>query len=56
MGTLMDRMRGISMVEGGEEVIIGGEIGKGNRVGKFDLLGNEVCSGYQSVACSIERV
>ena len=56
MGTLMDRMKGISMVEGGEEVIIGDEIGKGNKVGKFDLVGNEVCSGYQSVECSIERV
>ena len=55
MGTSTERMRGISTVDGGEEVTTGGEIDKRDRVGKEELLGGGVCSGIQSSACSGER-
>ena len=51
----MDRTGGISIV-GEEEVTMEEEIGKGDREGKFDLLSKGVCSGYQSVVCSVERM
>ena len=50
----MERTGGISIVGGGEEVTIE-EIGKGDRVGKSELLGKEVYVGNQGSACSMER-
>ena len=44
----MDRTGGISIIGGGEEVTPGDKIDKGDGVGKSDLLGDGVCSGYQS--------
>ena len=51
----MDRIGGISIIGGGKEVTTGGEIGKEDRVGKSEVLGDGVCSGYQRMACSVER-
>ena len=49
----MDRMEGISIVGRGEEVV-SGEIDKGDRVGKTELLGGGVCLGNHRLACSVK--
>ena len=41
----MERTGEISIVGGGEEVTMGGEMDRGDRVGKEELLGGRVCSG-----------
>ena len=48
-------MGGISIVGGGEVVTMEEDMGKGDGVGKSDLLSEGVCLGYQSVACSVGR-
>ena len=53
-GMLMERTGGISIVGGGEDITIE-EMGKGDRVGKSELLGDRVCMENQSSACSVER-
>ena len=55
MGMLTNRMGGISIVDGGEEVTTEGEIDKRDRVEKSNLFGDGVCIRYQSVACLVER-
>ena len=45
MRTLTYRMGRISIVGSSEEVTMGKEIGRGEGVGKFDLLGDRVCYG-----------
>ena len=55
MRTLTERMGGISIVDGGEVVIIEEEMDRGDRVGNEELLVGGVCSGIQSLACSVER-
>ena len=54
MRMLTERTEGISIVDRGEEVTTG-DIDKGDRVGKEELLGGRVCSGIQSSACSVGR-
>ena len=51
----MERTRGISIVHRGEDVTTGGEIDKGDRVGKEEPLGSEVCSGDQSSVYSMKK-
>ena len=51
----MDRMGGFSIVGRGEEVAKDEEMGKGDGVGKLDLLGDRICSGNQSSACSVGK-
>ena len=46
MGTSTERMGGISIVIGDED------IARGDRVGKVELLGNEVCLGNQGSVCA----
>ena len=46
-----ERTGGISIVDEGEDVTTGGDIDKGDRVGKEELLGSGVCSGIQSSTC-----
>ena len=48
-------MEGISKVGGGEEVTTEEEIDRGDGVGKEEPLGGGVCSGCQSLICSVER-
>ena len=48
MGMSTERTGGISIVAGGEEVTTGGEIDRGDGVGKEELLGSGVCLGCQS--------
>ena len=55
MGTSTDRTGEISIVIRGEEVTTDKKIGKGDGVGKSEVLGDRVCSGYQRVVCSVER-
>ena len=52
---LTDRTKGISRVDGGEVVTIEDEIGRRDRVGKSELLEEEVCSGSQSLVCSVGK-
>ena len=52
---LTDRMGRISTIGGGEEVVMGEEMEKGDRVGKSDLLDDGVCAEYQRVACLVEK-
>ena len=51
----MERTGGISTVSRGEDVTIEDEIGRGDRAGKSELLGDGVCLGSQSLACSMEK-
>ena len=51
----MDRIRGISIVVGGEVLAKDREIGRGDRVGKSDLLRDGVCSRSQIILCSVEK-
>ena len=51
---LTERTGGISII-GGEEEVAMKEIGKGDGVGKSELLDNGVYSRSQSLACSMER-
>ena len=44
---------GISTADGGEEVTMDEEIGRREGVGKSDLFDEKVCSGYQSIVCSV---
>ena len=55
METLIERIRGISIVGGGEEVTTGEDIDKGNRVGKEEPLGSRVYSDIQSLADSVGK-
>ena len=50
-----ERTGGISKVGGGEKVTTGGEIDRGDGVGKEEPLGGGVYSGSQSSLCSVER-
>ena len=50
-----DRMGGISIIDGGEEVTTEEEIGKGDGVGKSKLLSDRVCPESQSSARSVGR-
>ena len=51
----MERTGRISIVGGGEVVTMGGEIDKGDGVGKLDPLGGGVCLGSQSLAHSVGK-
>ena len=55
MGMLMERIGGISIVDGGEEVTIEDEMDKEDRVEKSKLLGDGVYLGSQSSACSVQK-
>ena len=48
-------MGGISIAGGGEVVTTGDERDKGDGVGKEKPLGSRVCSGSQSLACSVGK-
>ena len=49
------RTGGISIVDEGKEVTTRGEMDRGDGVGKEELLSGGVCSGCQSLTCSVER-
>ena len=53
-GMLTERMGGISIVGGGEDVTTGEEMGRGDGVGKLELLGDGVYAESQSLAHSGE--
>ena len=55
MGMSMERTGGISIVGGREEVTTGEERDRGDGVGNSGLLGGGVCSGSQSLACSVGK-
>ena len=52
---LIERTEGISIIDGGEVVTSRGEIDKGDRIGKEELLGGRVCLGSQSSIGSVGR-
>ena len=53
MGTSIERMEGISIAGGGEDVATGDEMDRGDGVRKEELLDGRVYSGNQSSACSV---
>ena len=55
MRTSTEKTDGISMVVGGEDVTMGEDMDRGDRVGKEEPLSSRVCSGNQSSMCSMER-
>ena len=52
---LTERTGGISIVDRGEEVTTGGEIDRGDGVGKEEPLDSGICLGCQSSTHSEER-
>ena len=55
MGMLTERMGGISIVDGREDVATGEEIDNGGGVGKYGPLGSGVCLESQSLAYSVRK-
>ena len=52
-GMSTERTGGISIVGGGEDATMGEEKDREDSVGKSGPLGGRVCSGSQSLACSV---